>query len=128
MTTMFVGDAIASTDFVSANVDDEATILDLQTMLANRVTCLMVSLSSKVSSEVGLNLHPELPSIHPVFAIPSTNGGNHTPAFADAARTPEAHKACMTVTKGLAMTGFRLLDDDAFFKRVSPMCIRNICN
>lgn len=79
-TTMFVEDAIASTDFG--------------------------------------NVTYELPSIHPVFTIPSTNGGNHTPAFADAARTLEAHKACMTVTKGLAMTGFRLLDDDAFFKRV----------
>jgi hypothetical protein len=82
----------------------------------------------EVSSEVGLNLHLELPSIHPAFAIPSTNGGNHTPAFADAARTPEAHKACMTITKGLAMTGFRLLDDDAFFKRVSSICIENICS
>jgi hypothetical protein len=65
-------------------------------------------------------LYPEMPSIHPSFAIPSPNGGNHTPAFADAARTPEAHEACITITKGLAMTGFRLLDDEAFFKRVSP--------
>jgi hypothetical protein len=72
-----------------------------------------------MSSEFCLNLRPELPSIHPMFAIPSPHGGNHTPAFADAARTLEAHRACVTTTKGLAMTGFRLLDDHGFFKKVS---------
>jgi hypothetical protein len=29
----------------------------------------------------------------------------------------------MTVTKALAMTGFRLIDDDAFFQKVSPECV-----
>lgn len=61
----------------------------------------------------------EIPSIHPVFAIHSPDGSNHTPAFADAARTPEAHKACMAVTKALAITSLRLLQDDDFLDLVS---------
>jgi hypothetical protein len=58
-----------------------------------------------------------------MFAIPSPNGSNHTAPFADAAATPAAHKACMTITKGLAMTGFRLIEDYDFFQRVSPECL-----
>jgi hypothetical protein len=54
-----------------------------------------------------------------MFTIPSpNNAGNHTPGFAEAARTIEAHKACITITKGLAITGLRVLDDDFFFKQV----------
>ncbi|KAF9240695.1 hypothetical protein BU15DRAFT_45593 [Melanogaster broomeanus] len=62
----------------------------------------------------------ELPSLHPSFAIPTQpNGGNHTPAFAVSARSTDAHKACMTVTKGLAWTGFRVIADDRFYEQVS---------
>ncbi|TDL15653.1 hypothetical protein BD410DRAFT_796184 [Rickenella mellea] len=65
------------------------------------------------------NVTYELPAIHPSFAIPTQpNGGNHTALFTDAARAPEAHKATMTITKGLALTGFRALDDDAFYESV----------
>ncbi|KAH7913842.1 hypothetical protein BJ138DRAFT_1001456 [Hygrophoropsis aurantiaca] len=71
----------------------------------------------------------ELPSIHPSFAIPTLpKGGNHSPAFAQSARTTEAHKACMAITKGLASTGFRVINDDKFFHEVltcrsfSPFC------
>jgi hypothetical protein len=53
-------------------------------------------------------------------AIPTEpNGGNHTPEFAVAARTQEAHDATMTTTKGLSLTGFRVLNDTGFFERVS---------
>jgi hypothetical protein len=52
-------------------------------------------------------------------AIPTLpRGGNHTPAFAEAAASEEAHKATMTVTKGLAMTGFRVVADAAFCAEV----------
>ena len=47
------------------------------------------------------------------------DGGNHTPAFTKAARTPEAHKACFNVSKALAATGLRVLTDDEFFAQVS---------
>ncbi|KAK0489037.1 hypothetical protein IW261DRAFT_1547988 [Armillaria novae-zelandiae] len=54
------------------------------------------------------------------FAIPTEpKGGNHTPAFAKAAATMAAHEATMTVTKGLALTGLRALQDKAFLKAVS---------
>ncbi|TDL23869.1 hypothetical protein BD410DRAFT_786535 [Rickenella mellea] len=65
------------------------------------------------------NVTHELPAIHPSFAIPTEpNGGNHTTLFADAARTSEAHKATMDVTKGLALTGLRVLADHAFYDTV----------
>ncbi|KAG1808649.1 uncharacterized protein BJ212DRAFT_1448958 [Suillus subaureus] len=65
------------------------------------------------------NVSYVLPSLHPAFAIPTRpNGGNHSPAFADSARTAEAHKACMITTKALACTGFRVLEDKVFFMQV----------
>jgi amidohydrolase len=62
------------------------------------------------------NVSYVMPSLHPSFAIPTQpHGGNHTPEFAVSARTIEAHKICMTVTKGLAWTGFLVLSDDKFY-------------
>jgi hypothetical protein len=72
-------------------------------------------------------------------AIPTEkNGGNHTPGFTASARTEGfvidcpmmncinllfaltvAHRETMAVTKGLALTGFRVLDDEEYFDRVS---------
>lgn len=46
------------------------------------------------------------------------SGGNHTAEFAKSARAMEAHKATMTVMKGLALLGVHALDDDMFFKEV----------
>jgi len=91
-----------------------------------------------------LILCPALPALHPSFgmyllalfdssitavqltmrylciiAIPTQpNGGNHTAAFADAARSEAAHTATIAVTKGLALTGYRVLTDSDFFSRV----------
>ena len=62
----------------------------------------------------------ELPSLQPVANIPTEpNGGNHTPQFAESARSEEAHDACMQVAKGLAMTALRVLVDDMFYNKVS---------
>lgn len=73
---------------------------------------------SGASTDFG-NVSYALPSLHPAFAIPTLpHGGNHSPAFTDSARTTEAHKACMITTKALACTGFRVLEDGVFFKRV----------
>jgi len=73
---------------------------------------------SGASTDFG-NVTYEIPSLHPCFAIPTEpNGGNHTPAFAVSARSTEAHKASMSVTKGLAWTGFRVIADDQFYERV----------
>lgn len=73
---------------------------------------------SGASTDFG-NVSYVLPSLHPAFAIPTRpNGGNHSPAFTDSARTTEAHKACMLTTKALACTGFRVLEDNIFFIRV----------
>lgn len=65
------------------------------------------------------NVTYQLPSLHPVFSIPTEpNGQNHTAAFTVAAATPEAHAAALVVMKGLAMAGFRVLDDAKFADRV----------
>jgi len=55
--------------------------------------------------------------LHPNYAIP-TAGVNHSPEFAEAARAQEAHDATVLVIKGLALTGFRVLNDDIFFAKV----------
>lgn len=52
-------------------------------------------------------------------------GGNHTRAFARSAASPEAHVACLNVSKTLAAVGVRVLVDDAYFAEVR-MRIRNI--
>ncbi len=50
-----------------------------------------------------------LPSIHPMFGIP-TEAGNHTAGFTAAAATPEAHANTLRAAKALAMTAL-----DAYF-------------
>lgn len=52
-------------------------------------------------------------------AIPTVpNGGNHTPAFTAAAGAIGAHEAAMNITKGLAVTTYRVLTDSDFFSKV----------
>ena len=54
-----------------------------------------------------------------ILAIPTEpNGGKHTALFAASARTEEAHEATLKVIKGLAHTGFRVINDDKFFEEV----------
>ncbi|KAF9651736.1 hypothetical protein BDM02DRAFT_3154125 [Thelephora ganbajun] len=65
------------------------------------------------------NVTYELPSIHPSFAIPTKpGGGNHTVGFTEAVRTKEAHEATLQVAKGLALVGFRIINDETFFYKV----------
>ncbi|KAI6124084.1 hypothetical protein EV401DRAFT_2055965 [Pisolithus croceorrhizus] len=60
-----------------------------------------------------------MPGLHPGFSIPSVpNGGNHTPAFTEAASTMEAHEACLDVSKALAAVGMRVLTDKTFLSKV----------
>ncbi|KAJ3513607.1 hypothetical protein NLJ89_g2854 [Agrocybe chaxingu] len=53
------------------------------------------------------------------YAIPTEpQGGNHTPAFARAAISEAAHEATLTIAKGLALMGYRVLSDAEFFSKV----------
>ncbi|KAK7461001.1 hypothetical protein VKT23_008928 [Stygiomarasmius scandens] len=73
---------------------------------------------ASASTDFG-NVSYELPSLHPGFAIPTVvGGGNHTPEFAKAAATIEAHEACLDISKALAATGLRVLSDADFYKQV----------
>ena len=47
----------------------------------------------------------------------------HTPEFAQAAETPEGHEQTLKIAKALALTGFRVLDDEKFCKEVSAACL-----
>ncbi|OBZ71071.1 Peptidase M20 domain-containing protein 2 [Grifola frondosa] len=82
------------------------------------MTAEVVTEGMRASTDFG-NVTYALPAIHPSFAIPTEpNGGNHTPQFARAAATPEAHAAALTVAKGLAAVGMRVLDDGQFARAV----------
>jgi len=53
-------------------------------------------------------------------AIPTEeDGGNHTPAFTDAAASELAHEACLDVSKALAATALRVVLDEEFYRGVS---------
>jgi amidohydrolase len=65
---------------------------------------------SGASTDMG-NVSYVVPSIHPVFAIP-TEAANHTPGFTGAAATMEAHRAMLRAAKALAMTAI-----DVYFSR-----------
>jgi hypothetical protein len=53
------------------------------------------------------NVSHVVPSIHPMFAIP-TEAGNHTPGFTTAAATAEAHASMRTAATAMAMTALDL--------------------
>ncbi|KAK2463569.1 hypothetical protein APHAL10511_004320 [Amanita phalloides] len=78
---------------------------------------------TSASTDFG-NVSHELPALHPTYAIPTEpRGGNHTPAFAKAAITLEAHHATMTVTKSLALTALLVLDQPQFFNKMKAAFI-----
>ncbi|KAF8966342.1 hypothetical protein BDZ97DRAFT_1917719 [Flammula alnicola] len=91
---------------------------DFADIVGSRYGLVTMQGGSSASTDFG-NVSYALPALHPAFAIPTVpNGGNHTPAFAKAARTEAAHEATMVITKGLALTGYRILTDAEFFSRV----------
>lgn len=60
------------------------------------------------STDMG-NVSYIVPSIHPMFRIPVTNGaGNHTPGFTACAATEEAHAATLRASKALAFAALDL--------------------
>ncbi|KAH9940040.1 amidohydrolase [Epithele typhae] len=64
------------------------------------------------------NVTFELPAIHPAYAIRTEpNGANHTPQFAQSARSKQAHEQTLKVALGLAAVGFKVLDDAKFMAK-----------
>ncbi|KAL4072220.1 hypothetical protein V8B97DRAFT_1944099 [Scleroderma yunnanense] len=65
------------------------------------------------------NISYLVPGLHPCFSIPTVlGGGNHTPAFTEAASTEAAHEACLDVSKALAAVGVRVLTDEEFLSQI----------
>ena len=67
-----------------------------------------------------LDTQPTLDRLYyPSIAIPTPGDvKNHTPGFAQGARTEAAHTAALRTATLLARTGFRVLADSAFCARV----------
>ncbi|KAK0556105.1 hypothetical protein OC844_005950 [Tilletia horrida] len=62
-----------------------------------------------------------LPALHPFYSIPLSDpkgGGNHTVAFERDARKPEAHDKTLQVAVAMALTGLKVVTDDAFASEV----------
>ncbi|KAF9006077.1 amidohydrolase [Cyathus striatus] len=93
---------------------------DFADFVGSQYGLLATTAGTSASTDFG-NVSYQLPSLHPLFAIPTEpRGGNHTPAFAKAAASKEAHVATILVTKGLALSGYHVLNDDSFFTKVTP--------
>ncbi|KAH8832690.1 amidohydrolase [Flagelloscypha sp. PMI_526] len=87
-------------------------------VMDHRYGFTVVDQDTPASTDFG-NVTYKLPSLHPGFSIPTVhNGGNHTPEFAEAAATLEAHQAMLTTTKGLSAVALKFLADDKFAKEV----------
>ncbi|KAI0299325.1 hypothetical protein BC826DRAFT_967166 [Russula brevipes] len=73
---------------------------------------------ASASTDFG-NISYALPALHPIFSIPTPGGAkNHTAEFARGARTETAHANALRTAALLARTGFRVLADGAFCRRV----------
>jgi len=60
-----------------------------------------------------------VPTFHGGFAIPCPPGAyNHTAGFTACAGTDEAHDLAVVTSKGMAITGWKVLSDDAVVKKI----------
>jgi len=65
------------------------------------------------------NVSYACPSFHGSYVIPTRPGEHpHNAGFTRAASTPEAHDLTISVGKGIALVGWKILSDDAFAKQV----------
>ncbi|OJJ73492.1 hypothetical protein ASPBRDRAFT_41176 [Aspergillus brasiliensis CBS 101740] len=70
------------------------------------------------STDMG-NISYEVPSFHGHYFIPTPPGtAMHTEGFRDSAQTEEAHDITMSVGKGMAVAGLKVLVDDSFAAQV----------
>lgn len=69
------------------------------------------------SSDIG-NVSQVVPAIHPTIAIGARSLVAHTPEFARAANSPEAHRGMILAAKALAMTGLDVLMDRDLLARI----------
>lgn len=70
------------------------------------------------SSDIG-NVSIKIPAIHDYLSITDDKDlQTHTAEYAEAAGTPEAQEVCLKGAKGLAMTGYDILSDEEFQKKI----------
>ncbi len=75
---------------------------------------------TRVTLKNNKSCFPALPALHPVYSIPTEpNGANHTPQFANSAKTHEAHEVTLKVAAGLAVVGYKVLQDEVFAREVN---------
>ncbi|KAL3450814.1 major facilitator superfamily domain-containing protein [Aspergillus insuetus] len=64
------------------------------------------------------NVSYAVPALHGIIGIPVANGAqNHTKEFCDAAKSAEAHEIVLKAAAAMAMTGWAILTDDAFYAK-----------
>lgn len=71
------------------------------------------------STDAG-NVSYEYPTLHVWYGVetPDATYYNHTPAFAAVAASADAFERTLVAAKALAMTGLRVLINDAFYREV----------
>lgn len=70
------------------------------------------------------NVSQIIPALHAIIGIPVKDGAkNHTRQFTFAAGTDEAHARTITAGKAMAMTGWKVLMDDDFYRDVKAAFI-----
>lgn len=86
---------------------------------ADRLACSVACIPSCFQYVLTFRVIEVILTENPILGIPS-DSANHTAGFAKAARSIEAHEAVMLTMKGLALTAFRVLNDDVFWQKVRP--------
>jgi amidohydrolase len=90
------------TDLVNNDALCEAYAENMATLELQLPTKTQSLGGAGASTDMG-NVSYVVPSIHPMFGIP-TEAANHTPGFTAAAATPEAHRAMLRASTALALT------------------------
>ncbi|KAL4883997.1 hypothetical protein BJY04DRAFT_20206 [Aspergillus karnatakaensis] len=72
--------------------------------------------SGGASTDMG-NVSYAVPGFHGIFMIP-TKGSNHTPEFAEGAKSPEAYKRAIECAAGIAVVACQFLEDNTFARDV----------
>ena len=80
------------------------------------------------STDMG-NVSYVVPTIHPMFGIPSDPmNANHTAPFTEAAATEEAHERTIRVAKAMARAAYDAIADPALMAQVKADFLANVPN
>ena len=80
------------------------------------------------STDMG-NVSYVVPTIHPMFGIPSDPmNANHTAPFTEAAATEEAHERTIRVAKAMARAAYDLINEPELLAQTKADFLANVPN